>query len=403
MDNDFQGKVDEAAINGVTVMVGRSGPGYLTEVMKSGRFPEAVFASKKVHQAFATMLLKEFKYDLSSPSDMNELKKLGEVLRVPREMIGSIVVVHFESYSMEKFPRNFEVILDTFEIPEGFLETEDLKELITKVIAAPKRLSDNELRRLWYILLFFNLSVDLKEKLVQKAIHLVAFDEERDGRLLDKILQVSGLNGQEIHEKALIVADELLSAWDIKGFSDCLDKYDLSMDSFFADRVKYQAIYSWLKHDYLEIDWLIKRFNLTKEDFGEKMKLKILDRLWQKRKFGKAKYFIDFAEVPAEKIKELAISKLPDLVILGEREMMRLAKEYQIPWEKVLEEVRTKVMESFKNHALPAPHFWIENYHLSKEFVESKEVMKAARESLILAYEEVDLIVIESLKRTFNI
>jgi hypothetical protein len=99
----------------------------------------------------------------------------------------------------------------------------------------------------------------------------------------------------------------------------------------------------------------------------------------------------------------LAISKLPDLVDFGEQKMMRLAKEYQIPWEMVIETVHQKVMEGFKDHDIPAPRFWIETYHLPKEFVESKEVMDGARESLIMAYEKADLAVIKSLKKTFNI
>jgi hypothetical protein len=402
MEVDFQKQLDEAAIKGVVRSLKVGYAIKVIEMVKSGMMPEAVFDSAIVNNEATDLILRVFNLNNTDKDVIYLMGKMASALQIPKEVIGQIVVKYFEEFSKVRFPRNFELILDCFKLPKETLGTKVLLEIITKQININDPDHNLELGRLYYFLKYFPIPAESMSELVTKAVLLYA--ESEKAALFDQIISSSGLSTEEVN-KSVAMAMGILSAygslievWTVK------NKFKMQADLIDSQALKKAALQGMRSFYYLGHDWFVKKFGLTKDDLNEEEILWWMRSYLKTKKIEMAQKMAKFAEVPNETMALLVRENLANIVFTGEKTTYSLTDKYGIPRREVIKVVKDKVMESLAGRGWLYPaNYWIEEFHLPKEFVSSPRVMSAAKKGLLKAYEDGSIDMIILIKRAFGL
>lgn len=229
--------------------------------------------------------------------------------------------------------------------------------------------------------------------MVRWALSFYAY-KKADEAQLDEFIKATGLNQGKMLAQLTIVIAKKIGEGELKDVEVLVKKYDYPTTLLTCERNKKLAAEGVLKlfklREIEKAQQIIDLFALTKDDFEEDALLKTVESSLDFRDLKAADSIMAFAGLPDEKRATLIRSNLEKFVLAGVENVRPFTDKYGIAWSEVVTAVENVVAGSLRGMTSAYLEKHIKEYELSKEFLTSERVVKAAREGLISIYEICD-------------
>jgi len=403
----YEERLKQAALEGVIMRLENDQPHYVINFLKNCSSPQLVLESKRVKDIAINIFTEGFNHEYVSrffgaDGALKTASDLLRALKIPDTEIQKLILDYFDGYSSRYScpPRDFENILEYFPLPVDVLSKN--KNIEKAVHTEIKRgiTSHEKFRRQLCFLKYFTLSSEEKLMLAKRAISDSAFtsiDEPIDEKDLEIFIKELKLNRGEILSILNNLITHFIGNGNIEEARFLVDKYSLDPKIIISNENKKMAVKGVLDHykngdseRINEAKQMINTFGLVRADFEDDQLIKTISECVDRYRFESLIELINLADFPNEKIASLINSNLRKIVMLDNKKLLPFLEIYGIGWSEVVEAAKRSFIKGLSSSGGKHLKAYINKFEFSKEFLESDEVMTAAKEGLIMLYKYAD-------------
>ena len=348
--------------------------------------------------------------------ELENQAKIIKKLNLPKKQITKRVVEYVEKSIEEsnKLPENFDILVETLDIPANSFAIEGMKRVVSqeicwRVITKKRKLA------LWaFCIKYFGMETYDKVHVLESVIRGFVFDKAEEG-ILDQAIQSLDLKtGEEISNSTkVMIRDlliEMLPIWivDFERILTVIAKFGITNEVLFDKYVKRAAAEGALSK--IDCDGLssakkiIEKFDLSKKDFVKVMVLERVTNNVAEWSLDELEYIVEHTGISTEDVAECIRERLDNVVRRDLPDVINLTTKYGIPWSEVITTVEKSVLEDLETPWPCGDVYLLGRYQLPETFLNDEEVVEAAKSCLLRAEViEVDTKKVSFLKSKFNL